>query len=396
MWSRHVNMRGRATLKPMALYDKWLLATVALIVGLGLLMVASSSIVISQQQYHQSFHYLIHQVVYLVLGIILGLGVLRVDMAYWKKISPYLLLLSFFLLAVILIPGVGRSVNGSIRWVGIGPFGIQVSELAKLALILYLASYLVRHEKEVQNDIMGFIKPVVVFAFMAVLLIKEPDFGTVVVMLATALGMMFLAGARLGPFIALLLSALAAIWGLAIASPYRMARLTTFLDPWANQFDSGYQLTQSLIAFGRGGIWGMGLGESVQKMFYLPEAHTDFLFAVLAEELGLVGIVCTIMLYVLLVGRGLFIARRAQQEKKLFSSYVAYGVSLCIGIQALINMGVNAGILPTKGLTLPLMSYGGSSMLMNCIAVALLFRIDHETRWDVLGLGASHYLRERI
>ncbi len=396
MWPRHVNMRGRATLKPMALYDKWLLATVALIVGLGLLMVASSSIVISQQQYHQSFHYLIHQVIYLVLGIILGLGVLRVDTSYWQKISPILLLISFFLLAIILVPGVGRSVNGSVRWVGIGPFGIQVSELAKLALTLYLASYLVRHEKEVQTEIMGFIKPVIVFAIMAVLLIKEPDFGSMVVMLVTSMGMMFLAGARLGPFAVLLLGALGAVWGLAIASPYRMARLTTFLDPWANQFDSGYQLTQSLIAFGRGGFWGTGLGESVQKMFYLPEAHTDFLFAVLAEELGLIGIVFTIGLYVLLVGRGLFIARRAQCEKKLFSAYVAYGISLCIGVQAMINMGVNAGILPTKGLTLPLMSYGGSSMLMNCIGIALLFRIDHETRWDMLGLGKPHYFVERV
>ena len=391
MWPRHINLKGKATLEPMALYDKWLLAAVALIVGLGLLMVASSSIVISQQQYHQSFHYLIHQVVYLGLGILLGLGVLRIDTNYWQKISPILLLVSFFLLAAILIPGVGRSVNGSIRWIGIGPFGIQVSELAKFSLILYLASYLVRREDEIRTEIIGFVKPVIVFGLMAILLIKEPDFGTVVVMLVTSLGMMFLAGVRLGPFVALLFIAAGAIWALAIASPYRMARLTTFMDPWANQFDSGYQLTQSLIAFGRGGFWGTGLGESVQKMFYLPEAHTDFLFAVLAEELGLVGILCTIGLYVLLISRGLVIARRAQNENKLFSSYVAYGITLCFGVQAMINMGVNAGILPTKGLTLPFMSYGGSSMLINCIGIALLFRIDHETRWSILGLGAPNH-----
>lgn len=396
MFPRHVNMRGLATLKPMALYDKWLLAAVALIVGLGLLMVASSSIVISQQQYHQSFHYLIHQLVYLILGIILGLIVLRIDMVHWQKISPFLLLFSFFLLAIILIPGVGRSVNGSIRWIGIGPFGIQASELAKFSLILYLASYLVRKEDEIRTQIIGFVKPVIVFGIMAVLLIKEPDFGTVVVMLATSLGMMFLAGVRIGPFITLLVLAVGAVWALAIASPYRMARLTTFMNPWATQFDSGYQLTQSLIAFGRGGFFGMGLGESVQKMFYLPEAHTDFLFAVLAEELGLIGILCTIGLYVLLVGRGLVIAKRAQSERKIFSSYVAYGISLCFGIQAMINMGVNAGILPTKGLTLPLMSYGGSSMLINCISIALLFRIDHETRWDILGLGVPQHFRERL
>lgn len=389
MLPRHVNFRGKVTLKPIALYDKWLLAATALIIGLGLLMVASSSIVISQQQYHQSFHYFIHQAVYLVLGIGLGVAVLRIDMRQWQQWSPFFLLSSFFLLAIILIPGIGRSVNGSVRWVGIGPFGIQVSEWAKLSLILYLASYLTRHEKEIRTSIMGFIKPVVVFSFMAVLLIKEPDFGSVVVMLVTSLGMMFLAGVRLGPFIVLLVVAAAAVWGLAIASPYRMARLTTFLNPWSNPFDSGYQLTQSLIAFGRGGLGGMGLGESVQKMFYLPEAHTDFLFAVLAEELGLVGILCTMGLYCLLVGRGLLIGWRAQCERKLFSAYTAYGISLCFGVQAMINMGVNAGVLPTKGLTLPLMSYGGSSMLINCIGIALLFRIDHETRWDVLGLGGN-------
>jgi cell division protein FtsW len=395
MWPRHINHRGQATLKPMALYDKWLLAAVSLIVGLGLLMVASSSIVISQQQYHQSFHYLIHQLVYLVLGIILGLAVLRVNTSYWEKISPILLLVSFGLLALILIPGVGRSVNGSIRWIGIGPFGIQASELGKLSFILFLGSYLSRREVEVRTQIMGFVKPVLIFGVMAVLLIKEPDFGTVVVLSATALGMMFLAGARLGPFITLLVLAIAAIWALAIASPYRMARLTTFIDPWSRQFDNGYQLTQSLIAFGRGGVWGNGLGESIQKMFYLPEAHTDFLFAVLAEELGLIGILCTIGLYSLLIGRGLVIARRAQIHQKLFSSYVAYGISLCLGVQAMINMGVNAGILPTKGLTLPLMSYGGSSMLISCICIALLFRIDHETRWDILGLGAPQNFQER-
>lgn len=395
MWPRHINTRGQATLKPMALYDKWLLAAVALIVGLGLLMVASSSIVISQQQYHQSFHYLIHQLVYLVLGIFLGLIVVRVNISYWQKISPLVLIFSLFLLAIILVPGIGRSVNGSIRWIGIGPFGIQASELAKIAIIFYIASYLTRREVEVRTQIMGFVKPVMLFGVMALLLIKEPDFGTVVVLSATCLGMMFLAGARLGPFVILLMLAVGAIWAMAIASPYRMARLTTFIDPWASQFDNGYQLTQSLIAFGRGGIWGSGLGESIQKMFYLPEAHTDFLFAVLAEELGLIGILCTIGLYGLLIGRGLIIARQAQIQQKLFASYVAYGISLCLGVQAMINMGVNAGILPTKGLTLPLMSYGGSSMLMSCISVALLFRIDHETRWDILGLGAPQNFQER-
>jgi len=388
MQPRHINMRGRISLKPVALYDKWLLAAVIGLLGLGLLMVASSSIVIAEKQYQQPFHYLVHQGIYLIAGIIFGFGILRIDTSRWQKASPFLLLLSFFLLAVILIPGVGRSVNGSVRWIGIGPLGVQVSELAKLSVILYLSSYLVRHEEEVRTQVSGFIKPTIILGLMSLLLIKEPDFGAMVVMLATAFGMMFLAGVRITPFLVLLGISVLAIWGLAVVSPYRLARLTSFLDPWSRQFDSGYQLTQSLIAFGRGGLWGTGLGESVQKMFYLPEAHTDFLFAVLAEELGLAGVLVTMGLYMLLVGRGLLIARRAQCENKYFSAYTAYGISLWIGLQAMINIGVNAGVLPTKGLTLPLMSYGGSSMLINCIAVAMLFRIDHETRWDILGLGA--------
>lgn len=386
MGPQHLNMRGKATTKPMAVYDRWFLFAAFGLLVIGLLMVASSSIVISERQYHQPFHYLTRQVIYLGIGVSLGLIVLRLDMSLWNKVSSLMLLASIALLVVVLIPGIGRSVNGSMRWIGFGPFGMQVSELAKLCVIVYLASYLVRRETEIRTHVSGFLKPMIILSVISLLLLKEPDFGAAVVIMVTALTMMYLAGVRLWQFIILLIIVGIAIAVLAVSSPYRLARLTTFLNPWANQFDSGYQLTQSLIAFGRGGWLGVGLGESVQKLFYLPEAHTDFLFAVLAEELGLAGILAVFAFFSLLIGRGLLIARRAQRDGLLFNAYLAYGLSTWLGLQAMINIGVNSGVLPTKGLTLPLMSYGGSSMLINCIVIALILRIDHETRWQRLGL----------
>lgn len=316
----------------------------------------------------------------------LGLLVMRIEVARWQQMSMVLLISSVVLLITVLIPGIGHEVNGSMRWIGIGGFGLQVSEFAKLGVIVYLASYITRHQQAVQTQVSGFVKPMLVLAVVGALLLKEPDFGAVVVLLCTALGMMYLAGVRLWQFAVLLLVALAAVAVLAISSPYRLARLTSFLNPWANQFDSGYQLTQSLIAFGRGSWMGLGLGESVQKLFYLPEAHTDFMLAVLAEELGLLGVLAVSGLFVLLVARALIIARRAQLKDLRFAAFIAYGLGLQLALQVMINIGVNTGLLPTKGLTLPLMSYGGSSMLMTCVSVALLLRIDHETRWQVLGL----------
>lgn len=387
MGPRHISINGKITNKPVALYDRWLLFSTVCIVAVGLLMVASSSIVISEQLYHHPFYFLGKQIFYFLLGLLCGFFVLRVDTRIWQKMSVYFLMFSAMLLVLVLIPGIGRSVNGSMRWIGFGLFGFQVSELAKLSVVIYLSGYLVRHQDEVRHKLSGFIKPMFILCLLAALLLKEPDFGAAVVIIATAMGMMFIAGVRMRHFIALLSIVAVAIAGLAISSPYRMQRLTSFLNPWANQFDSGYQLTQSLIAFGRGSWFGMGLGESVQKLFYLPEAHTDFLMAVLAEETGLLGTLVIIALYVLLVSRGMIIARRAQLMERYFAAYVAYGLSLWIGLQTMINMGVNSGLLPTKGLTLPLMSYGGSSMLVMCIVIALLMRIDHETRWEKLGFS---------
>jgi len=386
MGPRHLSFSGRVSQKPMPLYDRWLLVAALSLTAMGLLMVASTSIVISEKSFHQPFHFLTRQAVFLGVGCMLGLLVMRIEVARWQQMSMVLLISSVVLLITVLIPGIGHEVNGSMRWIGIGGFGLQVSEFAKLGVIVYLASYITRHQQAVQTQVSGFVKPMLVLAVVGALLLKEPDFGAVVVLLCTALGMMYLAGVRLWQFAVLLLVALAAVAVLAISSPYRLARLTSFLNPWANQFDSGYQLTQSLIAFGRGSWMGLGLGESVQKLFYLPEAHTDFMLAVLAEELGLLGVLAVSGLFVLLVARALIIARRAQLKDLRFAAFIAYGLGLQLALQVMINIGVNTGLLPTKGLTLPLMSYGGSSMLMTCVSVALLLRIDHETRWQVLGL----------
>jgi cell division protein FtsW len=372
--------------KPLALYDRYLLFAVIAIISIGLLMVASASMVISDRLFGQPFYFLFHQLTFLILGIILSWYLFKLRINKWQEISAPLLLVSLVLLSLVLIPGLGHEVNGSMRWLGIGPIGFQVSEIAKLAVILYLASYLVRREQEVKNYISGFLKPLAVIGVMAILLLKEPDFGAVTVIMVTALGMLFLAGVRLWQFAILLLAAAFILGLLAISSPYRLARLTTFINPWANEYSSGYQLTQSLIAFGHGGWCGVGLGKSIQKLFYLPEAHTDFLFAVLAEELGLIGAVIVISLFCLMITRAFFIGLMAYRQKLFYAAYVAYGLGLWLGFQAIINIGVNIGLFPTKGLTLPLMSYGGTSMLINCIAVMLLFRIDHEARIYKLGL----------
>lgn len=374
------------SIKPPALYDRYLIFAVVAIIGIGLLMVASSSMVISSKTYGQPFYYLIHQLAYIVVGLILSWQISRFKVTQWQMASPNLLLASLLLLALVLIPGIGHQVNGSMRWLSIGPVGVQVSEIAKFSMILYLAGYIVRRRGEVQTKMRGFLKPLLVLGVMSILLLKEPDFGAMTVIVTTSLGILFLAGVRLWQFTVLFCIAATLLIILAVSSPYRLQRLTTFMDPWAHAYASGYQLTQSLIAFGRGGWFGVGLGKSVQKLFYLPEAQTDFLFAILTEELGLIGACVVIGLFCLLVIRAFFIGFTAHQQKQYFSAYVAYGIGLWVGLQAMINMGVNMGILPTKGLTLPLMSYGGSSMLVNFITMTLLLRIDYETRVRALGL----------
>jgi cell division protein FtsW len=366
-----------------SLYDSWLLLSGLSILGLGLLMVTSSSIVISERAYGFPFYYVMRQGVYIVIGLMLGYVGARIPLHVWEKLRGYCLMASYVLLVAVLIPGIGREVNGSMRWIIVGPISIQASELVKIAVIIYLSGYLVQHQEEVETRIRGFLKPLLVVGGLGLLLLQEPDFGATAVIVATALGLLFLAGVKLWQFVFLMLAAASVLAILAISEPYRMLRLTTFLHPWSNPFDTGYQLTQSLIAFGRGGIWGVGLGNSVQKLFYLPEAHTDFLFAVLGEELGLLGQIAVVALFAVLVGRALFISRRAQRNGQLFNAYLGYGIALCLALQVMINIGVNLGILPTKGLTLPLMSYGGSSLWVNCFSLGILLRLGMESQTTV-------------
>ena len=318
-------------------YDKWLLLISMILLGFGLVMVASASMVVSDHQFGYPFYFMIHQCVFIALGLVLGFCCTRIPLDKWSYYSVILLFISLFLLMLVLIPGLGRMVNGSRRWLHLGVFSFQVSEFAKLAII-----------------------------------------GATTVVMVVCLAMLFLAGVRLWQFLSLFLLIVLALVSLAVFSPYRMLRLTTFLHPWVTQFSSGYQLTQSLIAFGRGGWFGVGLGNSVQKLFYLPEAHTDFLFAVLGEELGLAGGIAVIGLYVGFLVRSMWIGRKALALGNEFAAYVAFGIGIWLAFQAMVNIGVNIGMLPTKGLTLPLMSYGGSSVMVTCIAIGLLLRVSSE------------------
>ncbi len=376
---------GQPIVSTPVFYDRWFLFAVISIAVLGLLMMTSASIVISEKQYHQPFYFLFKQLVFMALGVFVGSAILQIDTSYLEKLGGYLLLGVMLMLALVLIPGIGHSANGSARWIGYGPLTFQVSELTKFMVVIYMAGYLVRRNHEI-NDLSGFLKPMLILAAIAVLLLREPDFGATVVVTATALGMMFLAGMRLRHFAVLFSLVIGAMAIIAVSAPYRLARLTSFLNPWEKPFDTGYQLTQSLIAFGRGGWFGVGLGRSIQKMFYLPEAHTDFLFAVIAEELGLMGMALVMCLFLLLVIRIFLMGRKAQLLGRHFAGFLAYGFGLWIAIQFTVSIGVNSGLLPTKGLTLPLMSYGGSSVLVNCIVMAVLLRIDHENRLLAFGI----------
>lgn len=371
-----------ARLKTALKFDLVLLTIVMTLLLGGLVILASASMSISDNLVGEPFYYVERQLLAAAIGGAVGVACLFIPMQVWRSIGPLMLLAGLGLLFLVLLPGVGYEVNGSRRWVRFGIFNLQVSEPARLCFIIYLSGYLVRRNKDLRENFGGFLKPMLLMSLACVALLAEPDFGAAIVLLATALTMLFVAGARIRDFLIFFAAALLAMVLLAVTSPYRMKRLTGFLDPWADPFNSGFQLTQSLIAIGRGEWLGVGLGNGVQKLFYLPEAHTDFVFAVFAEEFGLAGSFILIGLFVALLWRVFRLAMRASEMDRCFESYLAIGIGTWLGLQAFINVGVNMGILPTKGLTLPLISYGRSSLIVTMIAIGLLLRIHHELAVD--------------
>ncbi len=363
--------RGRLHLDPV------LIAATSGLLLLGLVMVTSASVELAARD-GNPFYFLERQLLFSLVGIGVAALMLRIPTATWERLGFPLLVLGLGMLILVLVPGIGASVNGSRRWLRLGPVNFQASEAARVCLLFYLCGYLVRREDEVRSTVLGFIKPLGVLTFGALLLLLEPDFGSGAVLLATAIGLVFLSGVRLKHFVFLCLGAGVMLGMVAVASAYRMRRLMGFLDPWKDPFNTGFQLTQSLIAIGRGEWFGVGLGASVQKLFYLPEAHTDFVFAVLAEELGFAGIVLVVGLVLLVAYRSLAIARMAINAGMKFQAYLAAAFGIWLGMQAFINMGVNMGILPTKGLTLPLLSYGRSSLLVTLGWLGVVLRVYHE------------------
>jgi cell division protein FtsW len=378
MTSRSATFPFPARLKTSLQFDPVLLTIVLTLLFGGFIILASASISVSDNTTGDPFFYLERQLVAALIGAAGGFICLFIPMQVWRALGPLMLFAGLALILVVLIPGVGYEVNGSRRWIRIGVMNLQVSEPARLCFIIYLSGYLVRRNKAVREEFVGFLRPMLVMSIACAALLAEPDFGAAVVLLATALAMLFVAGARIRDFLLFFSVAVVGMAFLAIASPYRMKRLTGFLDPWSDPFNSGFQLTQSLIAIGRGEWLGVGLGNSVQKLFYLPEAHTDFVFAVFAEEFGLLGSLVLIGVFLALLWRIFSLAVRAVNAERFFEAYIAIGLGTWLGLQAFINVGVNMGILPTKGLTLPLISYGRSSLIITMIAIAILLRIHHE------------------
>jgi len=354
---------------------------VALLIG-GMVILTSASISISDNLHGDPFYYVGRQAIAALLGGVAGFAVLFIPMRFWGNVGPLLLLIGLVLLLAVLIPGVGHSVNGSTRWLQFGVINLQASEPARLCLIIYLAGYLVRQNKCLREQFTGFLRPMLVLTLACAMLLAEPDFGAAVVLLAIPMAMLLVAGARFRDFLIFFGVAVAAMAALAMSSPYRLKRLLGFLDPWSDPYDTGFQLTQSLIAIGRGEWFGVGLGNSVQKLFYLPETHTDFVFAVYAEEFGFFGALVLISLFLALLWRVFMLGIRAAKVERLFEAYVAIGIGTWLGLQAFINVGVNMGLLPTKGLPLPLISYGRSSLIITMVSIGLLLRIHHELVTD--------------
>jgi cell division protein FtsW len=378
MFYTDVRPRGQ-----LAEYDQGLVWAAILLLGLGLVMVYSASIAIAEGSRvtgHQPMYYLMRHALFIAIGIALGVVAFQIPLRLWQQAAPYLFLIGAGLLTVVLLPGVGREVNGSQRWISLYFVTVQPSELAKLAAVLYAADYTARKAAHMASFRKGFLPMLVVMLVVGWLLLREPDFGAFVVITVIAMGILFLGGMNWKLFAGLFALLLVGFMLLILASPYRLQRVAGFMDPWADSYGTGYQLSHALIAFGRGEWLGVGLGASVEKLFYLPEAHTDFLLAVIAEELGFVGVAAIIAAFTWIVTRAFMIGRRAASLERYFSALVAQGIGLWIGVQAIINIGVNTGMLPTKGLTLPLVSFGGSALVATCCALAVLLRVDWENR----------------
>ncbi|MCU7812870.1 MAG: putative lipid II flippase FtsW, partial [Candidatus Thiodiazotropha sp. (ex Notomyrtea botanica)] len=342
--------------------------------------VSSASMTVCDRLAGDPFFYIYRHLFAMSLGVASAVLFFQVPMVQWQKAGPLLVFFGMLLLMLLLVPGVGKTVNGATRWIPLGIFNLQSSEFMKLFMVLYIAGYLVRRQDEVARSFWGFAKPMLLLVITSSLILMQPDFGTTVVLFATALGMLFLGGVVLYQFSTLIFVSGIAGWALIYFSPYRWQRMTTFLNPWDDPFNTDFQLSQALIAFGRGEVSGVGLGSGIQKQFYLPEAHTDFIMAVVGEEFGLIGTLSVIFLFAFITWRAFQIGVRAEERGERFSAYTAYGLGLWLGLQAFINIGVNVGMLPTKGLTLPFMSYGSNSIIVVCMVMALLFRIDYESR----------------
>lgn len=374
-----------------ASYDQMLLWVTFILLGLGLVMVYSASIAIAEADKavgHQSTYYLIRQAIFISIGLIAGFMTFQIPITWWQKAAPYLFLFGLILLVLVLIPGVGRNVNGSQRWLSLMVINLQPSELVKLFAAMYVADYAVRKAPQMDSLVKGFLPMVAVMVLVGFLLLREPDFGAFAVISAISISILWLGGINAKIFAALIATLPVAIYFLIWNSPYRLQRVIGFMDPWADPFGKGYQLSHALIAFGRGEWLGVGLGASVEKLLYLPEAHTDFLLAVIAEELGFVGVLTVLGLFVWIVIRAFGIGKEAVANERYFAALLSQGLGVWIGVQGVINIGVNMGVLPTKGLTLPLLSFGGSGILANCIAMAVLLRIDYENRRLQKGLPA--------
>ena len=359
--------------------DGWLLLSAGALLAAGFVALASASLELGERDYGNAFFFMTRQAVAALIGLSGAVLAYQIPSRFWARLGLLPMLLAIALLVLVLLPGMGREVNGSTRWLTLGtPISVQVSEPVRLMVLMFVAGYAQRHAAALQRGMGALLKPVILVAIVAALLLGQPDFGSAALIMAMSVGVLFVAGARFRDVSALALACVAAFAALAWTAPYRLARVNSFLDPWSDPLHSGWQLTQSLMAIGTGHLSGAGLGAGVQKLFYLPEAHTDFIFAVIAEEAGLLGSLALLAIFALLVARVLAVARASARRKRMFQAYFALGLALCIGLQVLVNLGVNMGVLPTKGLALPLVSYGRSNLVVTLVSLGILLRIDRE------------------